>query len=137
MWKLITEEGEILTTDTLDVLVKYAKACNVSSGSIYTDENVKIPSKMITPFNYSACDSKAYKPIQSEGSRISSRQPHGAVRRSQKVSVQCAQPAYNSHKACQSADCTVQIRFPELHIPHSDGKMTVGLEIQYVQSKER
>ena len=132
MWKLITEEGEILTTNTLDVLVRYAKACNVSSGSICTDENVKIPSNMITPFDYSACDSKAYKPIQSEESHISSRRPHGVVHKSQKVSVKCVLPAYNLHKAYQSADCTVQIRLPEFHIPHPDSKMTVELEIQYV-----
>lgn len=131
MWKLITEEGEILTTDTLDVLVRYAKACNVSSGSIYTDEDVKIPSNMITPFDYSACLGKTYGVIQSEGSRISSHQLHGAARKSRKVSAKCVPPAYNLHKAYQSVECTVQIRFPEFHIPRPDGKMTVELGIQY------
>ena len=67
MWNLITEDGEVLTTNRLDVLVKYANMCNISGGSIHTTaEEIETPNNMIHPFDALACKRSANKFIQSE-----------------------------------------------------------------------
>lgn len=134
MWKLITEDGEVLTTNRLDVLVEYANMCNISGGSIHTNEKIKIPHNLITPFgtsNKSNWGKNKNEFIQSEENHISSRPPREVVRKDLKVSVKCAQPAYSSCKEIQYAGCNVQIQFLEFRTPRQDSKMTVELEIQY------